>query len=240
MTTQKIKYAGLNEGVKEVMDHPVPASQLIPEWYKEIPKTSENKIAKSLNFQTVNANSCMPFFDTLVSGYLVTLHCDMYVQQSPQGAILTWNPIGGGSETFEPARQRPSERHGSYLPTPAGHDPHTFDWLIKWNFKTPKGYSCLMTHPFNRTDLPFLSATAIMDTDQWGVGGTHSFWLKSGFEGMIEAGTPIVQVLPILREEWVLEEDDSLTKESQILDIKKQTKFTGYYRDKFWKKKKYT
>ncbi len=96
-----------------------------------------------------------------------------------------------------------------------------------------------MTHPFNRHELPFISATAIMDADDWGLAGTHSFWLKKGFEGLIPAGTPIVQVLPILREDWKLEENKSLTREAKTLDIKKQFKFTGYYRDNYWKKKNY-
>lgn len=237
---KKLYYAGQENFTSELMPAPIPASKDVPGWFKDIPKTTESKLGKSDSFTYINANSCMPFLDSFTSGYLIRLHCDVYVAPvEGYPARLSWNPVENNAEAFQPIKQRPAEVHGSYLATPAGCEPHAFDWLIKWNFKAPKGYSLLMTHPFNRNELPFISATAIMDADDWGLAGTHSFWLKEGFEGLIPAGTPIVQVLPILREDWELEEDKSLTREAKALDIKKQFKFTGYYRDHYWKKKSY-
>ena len=243
-----LKYAGQMDLVSDVMPHPVPASQELPDWYRSAPKTTELKLARSSSFESISLKSCMPFLDPFMTGYLIRLHCDIYVKQSKEGVQINCNPMGttpstgvvnATPATFMPLQQRFSDVEGSHLPTPAGHDPHTFDWLIKWGFKAPKNYSLLMTHPLNRVDLPFISATAIMDADNWGLGGSHSFWLKSGFEGFIEEGTPILQVIPIARENWSLEEDASLTKEFQISELKKQSKFTGVYRDKFWVKKSY-
>jgi hypothetical protein len=72
-----------------------------------------------------------------------------------------------------------------------------------WCIKTPKGYSSVFTHPINRPDLPFYTLGGVIDTDKWGEAGSHPFLLKKGWEGIIPAGTPIIQIIPFKREGWV-------------------------------------
>ena len=44
-------------------------------------------------------------------------------------------------------------------------------FLIKfanfWTFEMPAGYSLLITHPFNRHDLPFVTLTGLVDADSY-------------------------------------------------------------------------
>ncbi len=127
------------------------------------------------------------------------------------------------------------------IPHYSGFDPLFFAWKSHWGVKTPKGYSAIFTHPINRFDLPFITTTGIMDTDKWGIWGNQPFSLKSGWEGVIPAGTPIIQIIPFKRENWKSEIDKTglLTKWANIENTKRQSKFRGYYKNNFWQKKSF-
>ena len=92
---------------------------------------------------------------------------------------------------------------GHTMPRPAGHLNNHLIWLPQWGWKTPRGYSTLVTHPFNRFDLPFTTTTAIIDSDKYWGAGNIPFFLKDGFEGIIPKGTPYVQIIPIKRKKWL-------------------------------------
>ena len=69
--------------------------------------------------------------------------------------------------------------------------------MRSFNIKLPKDYSLLFLSPINRFDLPFLSITGIVDCDMY-TGTVHfPFFIKNSFTGIIEKGTPIVQIIPI-------------------------------------------
>jgi hypothetical protein len=71
-----------------------------------------------------------------------------------------------------------------------------------WAIKTPPGYSCLFIQPSMRDDLPFKVVPGVVDTDKFPSPVNFPVFFKKGFTGMIEMGTPIVQIIPFKREEW--------------------------------------
>ena len=91
----------------------------------------------------------------------------------------------------------------------------------------------------NRTDLPFITSSGVMDTDGWGVWGNQPFAIKRDWEGVIPAGTPIIQFIPFKRESWTSGIDESLTQWAKIENQKRTSKFRGYYKDKYWNRKKF-
>ena len=121
-------------------------------------------------------------------------------------------------------------------------DPFLFSWISHWGIETPKNYSCLFTHPLNRTDLPFITTSGIMDTDKWGIWGNQPFSLKTGWEGILPAGTPIIQVIPFKRETWKSEIAKTSEKSEwgRVENIKRNSKFRGYYKSNYWSKKFYS
>jgi len=80
------------------------------------------------------------------------------------------------------------------------------DNLIKfigfWTIALPPGWSLLTTHPFNRDDLPFRTLTGMVDSDRFHQIGLlfPARWLHPDRPCTIEAGTPVAQCIPILRE----------------------------------------
>lgn len=70
-------------------------------------------------------------------------------------------------------------------------------------------------------------------------GGKLPFLLQMGFEGIIKAGTPIAQVIPIKSEPWILERNTNLLKEAKLARSESLKHIIGWYKNKFWRRKEY-
>jgi hypothetical protein len=225
--------------IKEIILPPQPMT--VPKWFKDIPiyqKSINSPFNDKLFVENGEANysakSCMPFLDSLSSGYSFNLWCDVQVRIENNGIQrLTW---ANSDSDLSPIMSRPSPEG---FPTPNGFNSLIFTWISHWGIKTPSGYSCILTHPFNRTDLPFITTTGIMDTDKWGIWGNQPFHIQKDWEGTIEAETPIIQIYPFKRDNWNSKIDESLSEWANYEDIRRSSKFRGYYKNKYWKRKKY-
>jgi hypothetical protein len=103
----------------------------------------------------------------------------------------------------------------------------------------PKGYSCIIMHPLNRHDLPFLTLSGIVDADSMLHNGSIPFYIKEDFEGLIKAGTPILQVIPFKRESWKIVEKRGLFEKAAV-NGKRSLNYTyGWYKKFSWNKKEY-
>lgn len=236
---QKIKFYPESKLIKEVV--PPPQTVKIPKWFKDVPlyhKVEYNNINDRLIVENASINysakTCMPFLDSLNTGYSFNLWCDIQVKLQSDGTqAMTWL---NGNPSLSPVVSRPIPEN---FPVPNGFSPLVFNWKTSWGIKTPKGYSCIFTHPFNRTDLPFLTTTGILDTDKWGIWGNQPFHIQKDWEGILEAGTPIIHVYPFKRDNWSSEIDESLTEWANYENIRRLSKFRGYYKNKYWSKKSF-
>jgi len=225
-----------SELVKNII--PNPKRVEVPEWFKKmkpydpIPGVDGNKFGINSYGPNLTVKSCIPFLDSLTSGYCFYTWSDILIRQTPQGPVIA---SANKREELIEIQKRPDPG----LPSLNGFDKFLLTWTSHWGIKTPKGYSCIFTHPFNRTDLPFITTTGIMDTDKWGIWGNQPFALQSGWEGIIPAGTPMIQVFPFKRDNWEHRVDDSLTNWATNENIKRTSKFYGYYKNNFWQKKSF-
>jgi hypothetical protein len=90
----------------------------------------------------------------------------------------------------------------------------------------------------NRFDLPFISVNGVVDTDKYNLNVQFPFFIKDNFTGIIEKGTPIVQIIPIKRESWAREvkpydQNANIKLEKFLSTIKRS------YKNNFWVKKDY-
>jgi hypothetical protein len=87
--------------------------------------------------------------------------------------------------------------------------------------------------------LPFTTLSGIHDTD----GGLHEgkipFYIKSDFEGIIPAGTPIMQLIPIKRDSWKMVEDVSLVEEGKRHEWISMGLSKSNYKKERWHRKEY-
>jgi hypothetical protein len=126
-----------------------------------------------------------------------------------------------------------------YNPVPIGCNDTNFIWHFLVSIKVKRGYSFLISHPFNRYDLPFITLSGVIDGGYAMGDGNLTFFMKQGFEGIIPKGTPIAQILPFKNEKWNLKKQDGLYNESSINNEKTKSVLFGWYKNTYWKKKKW-
>jgi hypothetical protein len=215
---------------------PISAEKSVAPYWKDLPRfhgegdeeAVRNKTAKHGKLQ-LGLKNCMPFFDAMTSGYQYRLHTNLYVNRENGEPKVTYN------STLDPFGIRPIFE----MPTPHGHYNIHFSWQMWWGIATPPGWSCLITHPLNRYDLPFTTVTGIADFDKYPMPGNISFHIKDNFEGIIESGTPIFSIIPIKRAEWTSKIDPELLEAGQFLAHEKQGLAYGNYTKNYREAKVY-
>lgn len=234
-----------------IEETPVPEASIsfMPEWYKDAPIFTKNK-ENIKHGQYVNKNGlssresyftikkCMPVFDTLTAGYILKIPSDITVYQSKENindkeykTHFAWTPLGAvDSHNILQIEGYPHfEVHTKALPK----------FINPWIIKTPPGYSCLFTTPMHR-GLPFTIIPGIVDTDTYEHPVNLPFQMnEKGFEGVLEAGSPMVQVIPFKRDEFTSEvyKTDKEYKEKYKDSTINTVKFEESYKKNFWSKK---
>lgn len=224
----------LNFWETEAIDTPpFPASKSIPEWFK--------KMNSYMNYQKEPNNGraeptikrCMPFFDAMTCGYLIRTVGDIWVKNT------------GGTVEFEFPKQNPNgvlakdliEFHSSDQLQffPDLNTQRVPKFISPWGIKTPKGYSVLITNPISR-NLPFKILDGFVDTDTYHLPINFPFiWTDKYYNGLLPAGTPIAQVIPVKRESWkqVLSKqgtDEILHKQGHFIRMRFFDKYKNNFR----------
>lgn len=231
----KISFIPSKKEFEDITDPPPPSKNLIPEWYKELPGFKEKEIFfnSSNIIGNLSVKQCIPFIDSLTSGYMQTTWTDIYIEDRGDGV-----PIFRQKSPPLIVAQRPNNS----IKTNDSYYPIEFVWKSSWIPQTPKGYSCLITHPLNRLDLPFTTISGIVDTDEYHhmYDGQFPFYLQKGFTGLIPMGTPMFQIIPFKRDDWQrtverFDEKDAIKKEYLVKSV-----YFGLYKRLFWKRKNFS
>jgi hypothetical protein len=194
---QKIIFQPVSHEASILAKYPVSASSKVPDWFKKIPLYINGEKSLSLDKETTNSTvkSCTPFLDALTFGYQFILNDDVLVTYKDGLPHLNWRT------NREMVSSHDSSQHIN-LPVPTGYSTQIFKWENDIKIKTPKDYSLLCTNPLNRFDLPFQCISGIVDSDKYPLPIRFPFFIKDGWEGVIESGTPIIQLIPIKRDNW--------------------------------------
>lgn len=215
---------------------PIPAVRNLPDWYKaKKPLIGDAKQHQAYSDGTINVSIkwCNPFGDALGAGYFILLENDVQVKQVNGTQDFVWFR-GGNSFIGSHSKEQISPE---LIPEGYSQDPWKF--LNFWGIKTPPGYSTLFTHPLNRTELPFLTLSGVVDTDDYNLPVNFPFVIRKDFEGIIEAGTPIAQVIPFRRETWKAEVEEFNKEKIDNLNGKFFRKIFRPYKLGYWKRKEW-
>lgn len=237
---KNIKFTPFDERTRLIESSPIPSKRVISDWYRKTPKytsydKTSNKEIDSAKYDLVSTyKTCSPFVDAMTSGYTLTLSTAVYVIQKEENGIkyprIRWNVESQVVDQVDPVIMK-------HFHIPYGYSDTAFRWINNWKIQTPKGYSIFAMHPVNRTDLPFFTMSGIVDTDRHPNPILFPFFIREGFEGKIEAGTPIVQLIPLKRESWNSEIDEEYYNVSSYDLIKRD--YLGTYKKRFWTRKEY-
>jgi len=209
---------------------PQPASSYIPEWYKKMDSYTNKTGVPTDTGATGTIKKCMPVFDSINAGYIITTFVDIWVKYIPgQPSYYTWRD-------FEPVRFH----RNAQVSTHFSNNKFDFPKLVNpWCIKTPQGYSTLFLPPMHR-DNPISIFPAVVDTDKYTLNVEFPFMLTNlEFDGLIPAGTPIAQVIPFKRDNWKMNISEGDTKENINIGLSLRSKFYNVYKDKYRSKKQY-
>jgi len=182
---------------------PVPASKFWPEWFKNAPGTRPGTEGYHKDSRTVK--SCPGILDMLNMGYIIPLWADYKVTRQEDGNVNWQVPSLSNGRSMYGAGIHPHDQIESY---PFEEDTYkgSFKFQNPWEVKTPKGYSCIMIHPFYNKHPNLQVLTGNVDTDYY-----HELHVNSFFTApvnktiLFEYGMPLVQIIPYKRDEYEME-----------------------------------
>lgn len=241
----EINFIARSPYYEKVAPRPYPAKNHLPKWYKDMPPYNNPPGYKERFLSVIGGSStttpkmCTPMYDTFTTGYIIPLHTDLEVRVVNEEPEIHWRlkssiPVeqhGGGYSTN-------GNPGNTGLSVPDGYHSTVFKWINGWDFKTPKGYSCLVTDPYANENSPFKAIAAVIDTDKVTLSILPPFWIKKGFEGIVEKGTPMVQIIPFKRESWKSTYSSFKEGEYEILeDATFNSNIRNHYKKFVWSKK---
>lgn len=217
----------------ENLGQPTVAKKFLPDWYKK----SESSFVGLEGETHPGLKACVPFLDAMISGYMLTTPVDIFVSKNEDGGLdIRWN----SPEIFSDFITERVKELGEHMPRPQGHAPNHLAFKGFWGFKTPRGWSLLVVHPLNRHDLPFTITSGLMDADRYSTSGNIPFFIKEDFVGMIPAGTPFAQLIPIKRASWKSIQNDQGIQYLDNLQAATVRSAGKSYKKFFWVRKDYS
>jgi hypothetical protein len=238
--SKNINFRARSKTESEVQLKPYPAVKQLPQWFTDaIPYSALSGYPQDnkLHFRNKEANAtykkCVPLLDGISSGYIIPLWADVQIEQEEGMPEIYWKT---DKDIF--SLHGPSSRE---IPAPVGYDQIVFKYLNCWIPQTPKGYSCLIISPLGYGDLTFKAIPAIVDTDRSTLELVFPMWIKQGFEGIVEKGTPMVQIIPFKRDNWTSTFD--YYEDGEYINIIQEKNFSstmvGHYLKNHHSKKKF-
>jgi hypothetical protein len=244
MFDKEIEFSAHKDYFSLKEDYPTPIKLNIPEWYKKLDHTLENKTVKG----------CIPFLDTLTSGYLLKIPQDFCVKHNVNNKYN----LKDSFQTFG-LHDQSQTLYEKSINLNSGFDVHSlkqvegspfieknknlpfYKILNPWKIKTPTGHSCLFVPPLNNSDDRFSIIPGIVDTDTFPNEINFPIVINGDkypvLETTIKKGTPYVQIIPFKRDSWKMTFKPRKQKEIQNSRIFYGLKLLNIYKDKYWNKK---
>jgi hypothetical protein len=230
---KKIFFTPVNKEIELVTSYPVPATKAMPEWYKKIaPYFNGNKIKVRGGVPNTTVKHCSPFLDAMTAGYTFTLANDLIIDWENGVPNFNWRTTRVLISTH-------SLEQSAGVPVPDGYYQQVYKFENDIKITLPKGYSLFCTQPVNRFDLPFQIISGFVDADNYGGIIKFPFFIKKDWEGILEAGTPLAQLIPVKRDAWQSEVLPANEEETTKFNHNYFSRIKRSYKTNHWIKKTY-
>jgi hypothetical protein len=217
-----------------MMPEPYPARKFMPEWFKELPPklNRENKIENS------TIKRCAPVLDAMSVGWIIPLCGDV--------EFISNNNASGVNYKWTFMRTLVENHNVDQISTQKAPHPQTpkppMKFLNYWAIKVPKGYSVLFVPPLNRQDPRFTCMSGFVDCDGYFEYINFPFFFNiPSYTGIVEAGVPLVQAIPIKRDGIIQRSNVRKFNKQDHEDLdttrKRRKSHESIYRDFIWNRK---
>jgi len=229
----------------ELIPRPMRASKSLPDWFKSLARRPKG--AEPHEPQTVKR--CVPVLDAASNGYYIPAWCDFAISiRNVKNEKTGETELGLRVQPATDLNLFGQEAISSHAWGQVGDDcpiqnykigKILFKFTNPWVIETPKGWSCLFkSPPHHYCNVRIMEG--VVDTDAYHRQVNFPFFWDGHEEGeyLIEAGTPLVHVIPFKREQTELQ-FDTWDEEQMIKDeLLHMTKFHDNYRRLWWHKRK--
>jgi len=248
MFNKEIEFSAHEDYFALKEDYPIPTKLNIPDWYKKLEHTLEKRTIKG----------CMPFLDTLISGYLLKMPQDFNLIHNVDNKNEKGEIFKDSFQTFALSKFS-LDLSAKKINLNSGVDVHDkgqvegspfieknknlpfYKIYNPWKIKTPQGYSCLFVPPLNNSDDRFSIIPGIVDTDTYTNEINFPIIINGDkypiLETTIKKGTPYVQIIPFKRDNWKMTLRPRKQKEVQNSVMFYELTLINRYKEKFWNKK---
>ncbi|AAO61368.1 hypothetical protein HfxHF1_475 [Halophage HF1] len=218
---------------------PIPANKVLPDWYKQLGQyVSESDESVSTNerpsIQSSTVKRCAPFLEAMTMGWIIPLAGE--VQFKAQDGYVEYN---WDFERNLISNHSLEQVGGEMFPN---HEWPIMKFHNYWNIKVPDGYSALFTNPMNRPGQPFTTFSGVVDLDSYFNFVNFPFmWTGGKYDGILEAGTPVVQVIPFKRSSMLTDATSRAMNEKEEMEVTRTknelSSHVSTYRDRRWQPK---
>jgi|688.fasta_scaffold591283_1 hypothetical protein len=212
--------------------NPEPAIKFLPDWYKDMNTKIDE--ASCIHKTNKTMKMCFGVVDSFSYGYIIPSFCDMnlYWENNNLKVETSWE------KNFISAF--PESQFKDYE-LPNGHVRSMIKITLPWRIETSKGTSILVAKPKWR-NVNFEIYEGIVDSDSY-VNHIHVIISFDKNEKIIiKRGQPLVQIIPLVRDDWNSEIKVWSNKEELKFNRQQNTVHSylfGGYKKHFWKQKKF-
>jgi hypothetical protein len=228
MFTFSIDYSAYDLGSEHFATEfrPVPASECLPEWFKDIN-----------NVSIKTSKSCRGLYDVMTSGFMVVWPFDVTITRDENGKLFVKRTRDDERFSFHP---HPHVQLGAYPDANLSLQKHGVEKVeLPYKIRSSKNTSVMMIQPPYRPDLKTEVMPGVIDTDKFYSPLNVLFTIKNTDttrDIKISAGTPLAQIIPFVRSEWQVEYNPLDLKLDQITQ-ENINNLDKYYQKKLWTRK---
>ncbi|WP_144797708.1 hypothetical protein [Halorubrum depositum] len=218
---------------------PVPANKVLPDWYRKLGQYTDpdSRFGSGNDRHSIASSTvkrCAPFMEAMTLGWIIPLPAEVQFKAADGYVEYEWD-----FSTEVISNHDLAQVGGEMFPN---HEWPIMKFINQWSMKVPEGYSALITQPMNRPGLPFTPFSGVVDIDRYFNNVNAPFmWTGGEYEGIIEDGTPIIQVIPFKRDMLLTDGiTRPMTEEEEVEKERTQNSLNSHvstYRDKLWESK---
>lgn len=234
----KITFACLDELVlQDTTVHPKPISEVIPEWYKNVPTNLREEYPLDYLSKIKTVKQCPSFVDIFKYGYVLLAPTDIVLKYSKQNADFTWEtPYSWKTNNNnKPISFHSNGQFVDHLPSNSNYN-FVFKINLPFNVFTPKDYMCIqLPYPYSFND-DWTSIYGKFDTSKVHETNIQIVHTSKKEEIVIKKGTPLSLYIPVKKDTLDIEVVDfnkrkDLQKRYAKYNYTMNSKFHHAYRD---------
>ncbi len=208
MSRAKIEFFTEHTGLMDFP--PVPASKMIPKWFKATepshniaPQAGKFPFGISSLLRISNINStikrCPGILSFLAEGFIIPLWADLLVQVRGDKIHALY------SNQTTSVGLHSKQMHYPNMPSGDEYVSDALKIINPWKIRTPKGYSTLMLAPFYHFEKRFTLVPGVTDSDTYPHLHAINLFRKGDADHQLKLGMPLMLVVPFRRERWDLD-----------------------------------